>query len=239
MTKDVKGQVSEAPVEAPVEVETTEPAPQPEKQTAEPTETKGEVKEPVVVEKEPESLAPEPAPEKTIPYSRFQEINKKFRELQRKTAEEQGARKLEGVGPEDWEAIMSHPFVQDLLIKDAKRELTDYAREVLEQYPTLHQQVKKAILANARGFINETTTDVESAKIDLLDYIEGIAEEDQAQSQVAPPKTFPIADTNTTGKVESKARPAEIQKILEKPVDSWTEDEAKTVEEYSRSIPKK
>ncbi len=179
--------------------------------------------------------------EKMIPYQRFAEVNRKLRALQRERAEEESRRQYEGSGLDD-DALLNHPFVQGLLIKDAKRELADYAREVIDRdYPNLHPQLKKAILANARGFINEETTDVETAKIDLLDYIERVNEEEaQAQAQQNPnTPSFQVAQTNQPTTHSPGIRPAEIQAILDKPVDEWTEEDVTKMAEYQKAAPKK
>ena len=212
--EDVKTEenVSDAQ-EAPAE-ETAEQVPQPEEQTA--------------VEPQIEEVT-----EKTVPYSRFSEVNKKFKETQRRLAEVEGSQKLSQYDLNDTEQVLQHPLVQEMMIKQAKTELTDYARETLEQYPNLHPAVKKAILGNARGFVNENTTDVETAKLDLQDYIESIAEE--AQAQPTPPKNFQVASTNVSKSDTPGVRPADIQKILEKPIDTWTDEEANVVENYRKN----
>jgi len=218
--EDVKvPEVSEAPIEGQVEAETTAPASQPEKQTVTENVT-------------------EPAAPRMVPLDELVSERKKRQELQRKVAEIEGKQKLSAYDPTDVDAILQHPMVQELMIKQAKQELTDFARESLEKFPTLHPQVKKAILLNARGFINESTTDVETAKLDLQDYIERIAMEDQ-QAKVTPlQKTFPMANTNTPA-AETAGNPADVAKILAKPVDEWSDAEAKLVEDYTKSQPKK
>lgn len=217
--EDVKENVSEAP--AATGEETSGQEAQPAEQTT----------------VEPEAPASQEAQERMVPISVVQKERKQRQDLQRKLAEYESQSQLDQYDPTDTEAILAHPFVQELLIKQGKQELTDYAREVLEEYGDLHPQVKKAILRNARGFVNETTTDVESAKIDLLEYIESIAEEAAAQPQ-AQPKTFPIASTNATAD-HSGVRPAEIAKIIAKPVDSWTDAEEEAVKAYSKNNPNK
>lgn len=212
--EDVKTNVSEAE-EATVETETTEQAPQPEEKTSAPDLE---------------------VAERTVPYSRFSEVNTKYKEMQRKLAEVEGSRQLEQYDPNDLENVFAHPFVQELLIKQAKQELTDYARQTLDEYPNLHPAVKKAILSNARGFVNETTSDVETAKLDLLEYIEGIAEEASETQQTPSPKTFPIATTNVSTTDTPGVKPAEIAKIIAKPVDTWTDEEADAVDSYKKSI---
>lgn len=172
--------------------------------------------------------------ERTIPYKRFQEVNSKFKEAQRKLAELEGSQQLNQYDPEDLQSVLGHPIVQEMMIKQAKQELTDYARETLDQYPTLNPAVKKAILANVRGFVKETTQDVESAKLDLQEYIEGIIEEADAQQPQAP-KSFQVANTNVAKPDIEGTKPAEIAEILNKPVDEMSDEEVAIVQRYKNS----
>jgi len=216
---DVKPDVSNAQ-EAPVESEPTVQVPQSENETAD---------VPTVAEK-------------TVPYQRFQEVNKNYKEAQRKLAEVEGNQKLQQYDPEDMDAVLSNPFVQELLLKDAKRELADFARDELDKHPNFHPQLKKAILSNARGFVNESTTDVESAKLDLLEYIEGIAEEEagtQTPTTTLTNKSFPIASTNISKTDVPGARPADIAKLMLKPMEEWTPEEGKAFDDYKRLNPSK
>jgi hypothetical protein len=175
--------------------------------------------------------------ERTIPYSRFAEVNKNMKDAQRQLAELRTQMQSGQYSAEDVNQIMAHPYVQDLLIQNAKYQLTDYAKELLGNYPTLDERVKKAILSNVRGFVKETTTDIESAKLDILDYIEGIVAENPTQ-QVAAAKSFQVAPSNAPV-IESKVKPAEIEKILKKPLDEWSEEEMQILGEYTKSHPQK
>lgn len=181
--------------------------------------------------KTPETqAATQEAAERMVPLSVVKEERKKRQELQRKIAEIEGSQKLNQYDPNDLESVLAHPMVQELMVKQAKQELTDYARETLENYPTLNPAVKKAILANVRGFVKETTQDVESAKLDLQEYIDSIVEE--ADAQPPTPKSFPVATTNVSKTDISGIKPARIQEILETPVDEWTEEETAIVDKY-------
>lgn len=185
-----------------------------------------------------EQTAKQEAVERMVPLTVVQKERKQRQELQRKVAELENKQKMSGYDPADMETIMATPFVQELLVKQAKQELTDYARELLDtNYPNIHPIVKKAILKNARGFVNEATTDVETAKLDLQSYVEEIAED--PDSQVKPeqpaPKQFKVAQTNVSQTSTPGVRPADIQKILNKPIDEWTEDETAKVELYAQS----
>ncbi len=162
------------------------------------------------------------------------------REMQREIAKfkaEGQVAKQSAINPDNTEQLYADPRFQELLIKVAKQELTDYTREILtdEKYVGIPEVVKKAILKNVRGFVNETTTDPETAKVDILDYIEGLLEE-TAQT---PPKTgFPIAATNQ-GQVQAGTTPDEIAEIASKSMDQITDEEATVLENYLRSQSKK
>lgn len=212
--EDVKQEVPQAE-SAPAE---QTPAPQ---EPAEQTETAPEVSPEVSVQ------------ERTVPITALQEERKRRQELQRQLAQRESEAQLGQYDPEDLNTILQHPMVQELILKDAKRELTDYARDVLEQYPTLNPQVKKAILRNARGFVNETTTDLETAKVDLLEQIEEFAQEVAAEQAVAP-KGHQVASTNVPTTQNTGAKPSDIQKILDKPVTDWTNEEEAAVEAYAQ-----
>lgn len=206
---DVKAEVPVAEATS-VEPETTSPDSQQGNETTEPS-----------------------VPEKTVPYSRFSEVNKGYREAQRRLAEYESKSKLSQYDPNDMEAVMAHPYVQELLIKQAKSELTAYAREKLDANPNIPEAVKKAILSNVRGFVKESTTDVDSAKIDIDEYIDSITEAPVTQPN---PKVIPVAATQAQ-ETASGATPAEIQEILETPVDEWTDEQAKLVAQYKKSQP--
>ena len=173
-------------------------------------------------------------PEKTVPYSRFSEVNKEYREAQRKLAEFESKSKLIQYDPNDMEAVMAHPYVQELLIKQAKSELTSFARDLLGEHPEIPEAVRKAVLSNVRGFVKESTTNINSAKIDIQEWIEQLAE---GGSNQPIPKVIPVAST-TTPISASGAIPMDVQTILETPVDEWTEDQAKIVDKYKQSQPK-
>lgn len=173
--------------------------------------------------------------ERTIPYSRFAEVNKGYKEAQRKLAEYEQKSKLSQYSEDDVNAVLAHPYTQELAIKVAKYELTDFARGLMDQHPEVPEPVKKAILQNVRGFVKETTTDVDSAKIDIQEYIESLVEQLPTQQQ---PKVIPVASTKTQDST-SNIRPIDVQEIMDKPVDEWTDDEAKLVDQYKKTQPKR
>lgn len=179
------------------------------------------------------------AQERMVPISVVQKERKQRQQLQRELAELKGSQQLNQYDPNDMEGVLAHPYVQELMIKQAKQELTDFTREALEEYPNLHPQLKKGILSNVRGFVKETTQDVEAAKLDIIEYIEGLAEEAEAQAAVTPnPKEIKVASTNVTN-VTPATRPADIARILAKPVDEMTETEMKIVDDYRKANPTK
>ncbi len=180
-----------------------------------------------------------PPVEKSIPYSRFSEVNAKKRELERELARLKSEGQLRGESPETLEQIMSNPIVQKLLINEAKREVTDYAKEYLDAFPNFPAAVKKAILRNVRGFIKEDTTDPETAKLDVAEYIDEVAADLEKENPATIPgqKGFPIGPTNTrTVPQNTGTRPADIGKILDKPVNEWTEEDTAKVEAYSKTV---
>lgn len=176
-------------------------------------------------------------PERTVPYSAMREERMRRQELQRKLAEIEARSKQfqPQEGDLTFEQVYAHPFVQDLLVKGAERDLKDFTREMLDQYPQIPEGVKKAILKNPRGFVQSTTTDVENAKLDIQEYVEGLLD-----GTVAPPvgKAVQVAPTNPPV-TQTSVRPAEIEKILQKPVEEMSDEEIKLVDEYKKSQPKR
>lgn len=170
--------------------------------------------------------------DRTVPYQALADERKKRQEIQRKLAEYESAQRSSAYSQDDLDKLMQHPFVQDLMMKDAKRELTDYTKDLIEtQYPSLNAGIKKTILSNVRGFIKESTHDVESAKLDIQEWIESNYEDAKAptsQSAIPQPKSFPVASTNAT-QTTPGITPAALQKIYAKPVDEWTDDDMKII----------
>jgi hypothetical protein len=182
-------------------------------------------------------------PERTVPLGVLQKERAKFREAQRELARLKGQSQLQGYDPAETDKVLQHPLVQKLLIDNAKTQVTDFAKETLEQYPEFPAIVKKAILKNVRGFINEETTDPETAKEDVRQYIEDIWAEVQAEkaakapiSPITPitPKGPVVSPTNAGGLPQAAAvRPKEIEAILQKPVTEWTDEDNAKMSAYS------
>jgi hypothetical protein len=217
---DVKPEstATETPVEAP-----TEQSPQPAESIPETPEV-------------PE--IPTQPTERTVPLSALAEERKKRQEAQRELAKLRTGNQMSQFDPSDLEQVMQNPFVQELILKDAKRELTDYTRDLLDQqsYSTVPEIVKKAILKNVRGFVNENTSDVETAKVDILEYVEALAAETQPQPVQ---KGFPVATTNLPSTETSTVNSNEVNKILNKPIDEWTDEEAAAVGDHAKKTLKK
>lgn len=218
---DVKttNNVPEAPESTP------EPAEQPAEQASQPEEQTTDTNEPE---------APVEPVERQVPLSVLKEERAKRQEYQRKLAEAESKSKIANYDPNDLESVMSHPAVQELIVKQATQELKDFTRTELEKYPNLHPSVKKAILTNPRGYVKEGTQDVENAKLDIQEYLEEVAEESEAQSTPAP-KTFQVAKTNVAKTEVPGARPAEVQAIMQKPIDEWTDEDVKLVEDFTKN----
>ncbi len=169
--------------------------------------------------------------ERQIPISVVQKERKLRQEAQRELADLRTKSQLSAYDPADLETVMQHPVVQQMFIKQAKQELTDFTREQLDSYPTVPEQVKKAILKNVRGFVNEDTTDLETAKVDILAYIESLVDEQPVQ------KGFPVATTNVPV-APAINNSAVVDKIQAKAVTEWTDEETATVEEYLKNLKK-
>jgi hypothetical protein len=168
--------------------------------------------------------------EKTIPYSRFQEVNNQLKEMRRKAAQEQASKGLQGYDPNDLETVRNHPYVQELELSKARTELRTGAEDILQRYPNVPPSIRKAIIKNPRGYVNENTADVPTALLDIEDYIQEIASE--FETPATAPKQFPIAGTNTPSNIQGSANPAEVQAILKKPVDEWTPAEVEILHRY-------
>lgn len=211
-------------VETPVDVEAVEPA--------SPVTPENNV--PPV---EPGTKAPVAQPERTVPYSALREERSRRQELAREIASLRARESMvpQGDGELTAEQVMAHPYVQQLILDRAERELKDFARDELDKRPHIPANVVKQILRNPRGFVSPQTTDIENAKLDLLDYLDGW----EAGDIVPPPgKAFPVAATNAPVS-KTAGTPAELQRILNKPPEDLTDEEAKIVEDALKNTPRK
>lgn len=182
---------------------------------------------------QPETAKPEtPATERTIPYSRFHEVNEKLRKAQRELAEARG--RANQPQYEDLDTVRSHPYVQELELNQAESELRRGAEDILQQYPNLHPAIKKAVLNNPRGYVSRKTTDVPNALLDIEEYVQKVLGE-QNDQPVSQPKQFPVAGTNTPVVTQGPRISGEIEKILKKPVDEWTDAEIQQMEAHKAS----
>ncbi len=213
--EDVKTPITATPTQG----ETTPTAPT---QEPEPTSTKVQIN--------PPSGTGVPA-EKTIPYSRFKQVNEQMRKYRQDLAKarEEGRRASQ---PEGLDEIRSHPYVQELEMKQSESQLRRGAEEIMGNYPSLPKQVSKAILRNPRGYVKPDTQDVETGLLDIEEYIQEVmADLESVTPNGAGLKQVPVAGTNQPA-ANSSATPAEIQALLKKPVTDWTEAEAKLMEDY-------
>ena len=169
---------------------------------------------------------------RTVPYSRFQEINKKLRKAQQEL-ETRGNR----YNPEDLDDIRQHPYVQDLEMKRAESDLRQGANEILERYPDLPPIVKKAILRNPRGYVKADDQSVPEGLLSIEEYCEQVMEEVEAggtPSSVPQPKQVPVAGSNEPGTTQIGSTPSEVDAILKKPVGEWSDDDMKIIDEYKK-----
>lgn len=168
----------------------------------------------------------------------LQKALKAEREARRNERREIAKKAQVPANPEDYEQWVNHPMSRELLVKVARQELTDFTREVFQdtKYQGIPEVVKKAILSNVRGFVNENTTDVEMAKVDILDYIDGLLEETQAAAPTSKP--FPVPAPNGGSNQGKSGTPAQIAELINKPMDELTEDEGLIIESYRKGLKK-
>lgn len=168
----------------------------------------------------------------------LQKALKAEREARRNERREIAKKAQVPANPEDYEQWVNHPMSRELLVKVARQELTDFTREIFQddKYQGIPEVVKKAILSNVRGFVNENTTDVEMAKVDILDYIDGLLEETQTAAPTSKP--FPVPAPNGGSNQGKSGTPAQIAELINKPMDELTEDEGLIIESYRKGLKK-
>ncbi len=127
-------------------------------------------------------------------------------------------------------------YIRQLETKVAMSELKSGAKEILKNYPDIPESQKRAILRNPRGYIKGTTQDVQTGLLDIEDYIESELEliSEQNPSPTPIKKDVQVAGSNTPD-AKTGATPAEIQAILDKPVDEWTKEDRKLLKDYRES----
>ena len=184
-----------------------------------------------------QDLTPKQTAERMVPLSEVLKERNRYKEAQRKLAE--ATSRQNQPQWENIEELRNHPYVQDLELKQAETELRQGAEEILERFPNIPAPIRKAILKNPRGYVNRTTTDVQNALLDIEDYISEVSEELGADSEAPQPKQFPVAGMNKPVATQGTSMPAEIDKILKKPVDEWTPEEQKKLEDYKSAYLKK
>lgn len=205
---------------------------QPVEQTTTPTAT-GETQTTAPAETPVTAVNPTAAGEGNQSPSQIENLNKalkaereRSKAVQRELADLKGKSSLSSYDPEDMQSIMSHPFVQDLLLKQAESDIKVGVKDILDQYPQLPESVKKAIQRNPRGFVQPDTTDVQTALLDIQDYLEEIAAGNTPLPTAPQPKTVPIAQTNASVGPQ-KNIDAKLKAILAKsPEDMTSEDDA-------------
>lgn len=212
----------------------------PEVQPQEPEQTP---KEPIVAPVETKPVAPAPAetpakpveePEETVPRRNYENVQKALKQARQRLAEARKSSQPAKAQPEGLDEIRQHPYVQDLEMDKAESQLRRGAEDILKNYPSLPEQVRKAILRNPRGYVGRDTQDVENGLLDIEEYVQGVLEDIEAGGQPSgpQPKQVPVAGTNQPTATTPSATPAEIQKILDKPVDEWTAEEQALMKEH-------
>lgn len=184
---------------------------------------------------EPTPSAPVAEEQRTISSEEHENLKKalkaereKFRQLRR--------------GRQDRSSVQSsQPTSQDAYIKQletkvAMGELKSGASKILKNYPDIPESIKRAILRNPRGYIKADTQDVETGLLDIEDFVESEMEliSEQQPSLTPPKKDVHVAGSNTPD-TNIGATPAQIQAIMDKPVDEWTSEDRKSLKDYRES----
>lgn len=172
--------------------------------------------------------------EQTVPYSRFKKAIERRRRAEKELAKIRGHQILNQASfdTDDLSKIRSHPYVQDLEMRDAKARLKAGAEKILADYPDFPERLKKAILRNPRGFVRETTQDVPNGLLDIEDYIQDTLDELGAEKPESDPtKQVPVAGTNTTVTDQGSNINQKVQDIFSKPITEWTEKDEQILDE--------
>lgn len=175
------------------------------------------------------------AEERTISSQEHENLKKalkaereKFRRLRRGQTDRSGVQSA----PSDNKDV----YIRQLETKVALSELKSGASKLLKNYPDIPESQKRAILRNPRGYIQAETQDVETGLLDIEDYIESEMEliAEQNPSLTPPKKDVHVAGSNTPD-ANIGATPAQIQAILDTPVDEWTPEQRKALKDYRES----
>lgn len=169
--------------------------------------------------------------ERTVPYSRLQEVVRKLRETERKQA--QGP--LGKYDQNDISSLREHPYVQEMELRIAEGEIKRGAEEILERFPNIPQQIRKAILRNPRGYVRPDTTDVQTALLDIEEYVDEIYGDFDSDANQPKPKDFPVAGQNAPSATQGSANPADLQRIYAKPLEDWTDQDKKLISDAARA----
>lgn len=178
--------------------------------------------------------------ERTVPLSVLLEERRKSRERIRALQRGQSIRgQTTEPTPQPGGQGIDPRYVAELQTKVAIGELQEFARQKVKDYPALPKYLKRAIINNPRGFIKSQTSDVETGKLDIEDFLEDeqarYEDEEAKNMPLVPKKTVHVTGGNTPDSIQPGATPADIQKILNSPVDEWTKTDRERLKEYRES----
>lgn len=176
------------------------------------------------------TVTPEPK-EQTVPREALIAERRKWQRRLREAQSGQ-SREIPQYNPQDPNS--QQQYVATLESQVAESQLKDKTRELLKDYPELPKHIRQAILRNPLGFCKSGTRDVNHGVLDIQDYVEEILETENVSGQ-STPKTVQVAGSNTPATSQPGATPADIQKILNKPVFEWSKAEIKLVSDYKAS----
>lgn len=189
--------------------------------------------QPEAPQEESQSLTPEQVERIRVENENYKRALREERRKRRSQTQESGTLPQGGQrGTQDNTGQMQQ-YVQSLEQQVAINQLKDGAKEVLRDFPDMPKHLKQAILRNPRGWVASDTTNVKDGIEDIREYLE---DESANWSTPKPPKKeVQVAGGNRPDGTQSGATPAEIQAILDTPVDEWTKDQRAALNEYKKS----
>lgn len=208
-----------------VEPETTTPTPTGENKTGDETVTPPANGEKPTIPESPESTAMQ---------KQIDNLNKALA-LERKKNKRSTTRTVDTGGQfADDDEVLSHPGVQDLLLKNATYELREGVKDILENYPQVPKPLVKAILGNPRGWVNDGTRDVQSALLDIEENLVRYLDEEPTAPAGPVPKVPKVMNNNSLQNNQAEID-TQVQRILGIPPEEWTTDDDKIMAEYTKS----
>lgn len=177
------------------------------------------------------------APDATQLQSQIDNLNKALQFERNRNKQLTRGRQTEVPGNPENAELYQNPEYQRLALQNATYALRDGAKDIIARYPQLPPAVAKAINHNPRGWVNEGTSDIDNALLDIeeniINYLQGEGLENATQPG-AQPQPVQIAQTNK-GTATDKNVEAELDRIKDIPPEEWTPEEEALVDSFLKS----